>query len=440
MTFYSAMSSIQLKKPKPIVRELLKNSLFLSLGQVYQLGLSALLNILLARRLGPTLTGVYIATQAMIGLIMVFANLGIEVPFKREVSRNWEQFPVYFGSALAIRFTISAPITFVISLIAGVLLGIAPVPVIILMVLLMTLISLAALSRASFQALNHFDVGAKLTVLGQTIYVSGVAFVLWLSSNLQVVLIAMILLQMSILMLNLIVLWRMGYHFTLWWDRRFWKKMIEEALPVMLANSGEYANLRLDSIVIAATLGSFLAGIYGVAYSFYLMVAILVYLPSVSAFPTLARYSASHQLPAYQKFVSKLGIVIVGYALVIAIMLFFTAPFLLLLLYGATYLGSLRPLRILVFALPFVAFNRLMVQSLNASELQQWTFVATTSGAASNITANVLLIPRYGIMSAAVTTLATEFLVGVVAYIGLLIAVRKQRSQQLSRHTLCAHE
>ncbi len=419
------MRSIQLKKSKPIAEELLKNSAFFSLGQVYQLGLSALLNILLARRLGPALTGIYIATQAMIGLIMVFANLGIEVPFKREVSRNWEQFPVYFGSALAIRLTISAPITFVISLIAGVLLGIAPVSVIILMALLMTLISLGALSKASFQALNHFDVGAKLTVLEQTIYVSGAAFILWLSSNLQVVLIAMILLQTSILTLNLVVLWRMRYHFTLWWNRRFWKKMIREATPVMLANSGEYVNLRLDSIVIAATLGSFLAGIYGVAYNFYLMVAILVYLPSVSAFPTLARYSASHELPAYQKFVNKLGMVIVGYALVIAILLFFTGPFLLLLLYGVNYLDSLRPLRLLVFALPFVAFNRLMVQSLNASELQQWTFVATASGAVFNITANLLLIPRYGIMSAAATTLATELLVATIAYSGLVIAARK---------------
>ena len=416
---------LQQIRARPTVKELLRNSAFFSSGQLYQLALSALLNILLARRLGPELMGVYIATQSMVGLVMVFANLGIEVPFKREASRNKQQFPTYYGSALAIRLTISAPITFIISIIAGTILGIGAISVVTLMVLLMVIISFGALTKAAYQALNHFDIAAKLTIFAQTIYVGAIALILWLSPDLMIVLASMALLQAGILSVNLTVLWRMGYHFRLLWDKMLWKKMIREALPVMLANSGEYANLRSDSIIIAAVLGSFFAGIYGVAYSFYLMMAIVVYLPSVSAFPTLARYSAAHEMRAYRKFVNKLGLAIVGYAVVIAVVLFFLAPILIPLLYGREYQASLAPLKILVFALPFVALNRLMVQSLNASGLQKWTFIATATGAIFNITVNLLLIPRFGIIAAAATTLTTELLVWLVASLGLLIVSKK---------------
>ncbi len=412
-------------RSRPTVRELLRNSAFFSSGQLYQLALSALLNILLARRLGPDLMGIYIATQSMVGLVMVFANLGIEVPFKREASRDKNKFPIYYGSALAIRLTISAPITFIVSIIAGTILGIGSVPVVTLMVLLMVTISFGALTKAAYQALNHFDIAAKLTIFAQTVYVGITALILWLSPDLMIVLASMALLQAGILSVNLGVLWRMGYHFRLLWDFQLWKRMIREALPVMLANSGEYANLRSDSIIIAAVLGSFFAGIYGVAYSFYLMMAIIVYLPSVSAFPTLARYSASHDMRAYRKFVNKLGLAIVGYSVAIAIVLFFLAPILIPLLYGQEYQASLDPLKILVFALPFVALNRLMVQSLNASGLQKWTFIATATGAFFNIGVNLLLIPRFGIMAAAATTLATELLVWLVASLGLLTTSKR---------------
>jgi len=228
----------------------------------------------------------------------------------------------------------------------------------------------------------------------------------------------------------LIMLQRTGYRFRLAWDLALWKRMIKEAVPVMLAASGQYVNLRCDSIIIAAVLGAFAAGIYGVAYNFYLMLSILVYLPSISAFPTLARYSASHPLDTYRRFVNKLGLAIGIYALVAAIGLFIAAPFLLPLLYGSDYLASLEPLRVLVFALPFLALNRLLVQSLNASGLQKWAFIATAIGALFNVSCNLIFIPRFGIIVAAVTTLVTEILVWLVASWGLCVSARRSRSVQ----------
>jgi len=204
---------------------------------------------------------------------------------------------------------------------------------------------------------------------------------------------------------------------------KLWQKIITDGIPVMLASSGEYVNLRSDSIIIGSLLGAAAAGIYGVAYSFYLMLAIVVYLPSIGVFPTLARYSVRHGLPSYKVFTNKLSLIFLLFSSLLAAVMYILSPWLLIFLYGDSYQLSIIPLRILIAALPFVALNRLMVQVLNAANLQSWTFRATVSGAIFNVIANLILIPRYGLITAAYTTVITEALVWVVAILGLKMAV-----------------
>lgn len=407
------------RSKRPIADELARNSALASVGQAYQLALSGLLSILLARQLGVEAMGMYIATQALVGLVYVFTRLGLDVPAKREASRDNSRMKPNFGSALAIYLTVSTPLTLILALTAGKLLGIGTVLVVILMVLFVTISGFVGLYRAAFHSLNRFELSARITVTTHTVYVLIVALVLWFYPNLAVVLTVMVIAQLGILLIHVVFMKKTGYGFRPIWNLSLWLKIIRDGIPVMLASSGEYVNLRSDSIIIGSLLGLTAAAIYGVAYSYYLMLAIIVYLPSVGIFPTLARYSANHGLKAYQVFTNKLSLIFFGFSTVVAAGMYLVSPWLLILLYGEEYQSSLIPLRILIIGLPFVALNRLMVQVLNASDLQLWTFRATAIGAVFNVLVNLILIPRFGIIAAAFTTIITEALVWLVAIFGL---------------------
>jgi len=413
------------RSKRPIADELARNSAFASMGQAYQLALSGLLSILLARQLGVEAMGMYVATQALVGLVYVFTRLGLDVPAKRETSRDITRMRPYFGSALAVYLTVSMPLSLILALAAGKLLGIGSVPVIVLMALFVNTSGLVGLYRAAFHALNMFDISARVTVATHTAYVLIVALVLWFYPDLVIVLAVMVIAQLGILLIHVLVMKNIGYGFRPVWDIRLWRRIIIDGIPVMLASSGEYVNLRSDSIIIGAMLGVTVAGIYGVAYSFYLMLAIIVYLPSVGVFPTLARFSANHGLKAYRVFTNKLSLIFLGFSSLVAVGMYLLAPLLLVFLYGDEYQSSIIPLRILIIGLPFVALNRLMVQVLNASDLQSWTFRATAIGATFNVLVNLILIPRFGIVAAAYTTIITEALVWVVAVLGLRWAIAR---------------
>lgn len=403
-----------------VLTELVRNSGLLSIGQVYQMSLSALLNILLARQLGAEMYGIFLTVQVMVGIILVIARMGVEVPAKREVSRDPAMLQTHFGSALAILLTISAPATLVASLLIGSVLGLASVSVVSLMVLLLVSTALTGLLQAAMQSLNYFGVSAKVTIASQTGYVAIVAVATWLNPDLVLVLVIMVLGQGAVFLLNFYVLKSLGFGFGPVWNCELWQSMLRDGFPVMLANSTEYVNVRADSLIVGVLLGPASAGIYGVAYVFFQLLCRVVYLPALAAFPAMARLSATSGLEAYRRFVGKLSLAIFGYAVVLGSALFILAPLLLSLLYSPEFAASLTPMHILMFALPFLALNRLMVQVLNAADLAKWTFRATALGAVFNVAMNLVMIPQFGLTGAAITTVATEALVWILALFGFV--------------------
>ena len=122
------------------------------------------------------------------------------------------------------------------------------------------------------------------------------------------------------------------------------------------------------------------------------------------------------------KLVTLLSFAILGYGVLLIGFIQFIAPTVIPILYGANYQESLQPLYILTIGLPFYGLNRLMVQVLNATDCQKWTFYATSTGAVLNIIANIVLIPHYGIIAAAITTIITEAIVWLLALYGFRYA------------------
>jgi O-antigen/teichoic acid export membrane protein len=79
-------------------------------------------------------------------------------------------------------------------------------------------------------------------------------------------------------------------------------------------------------------------------------------------------------------------------------------------LFGDEYANSVLPLQILSWSAVFVILRGTYRQSLNAAGRQDLDLRCAGVAVALNVSLNVLLIPRFGIVGAAATTVASELL------------------------------
>jgi O-antigen/teichoic acid export membrane protein len=95
--------------------------------------------------------------------------------------------------------------------------------------------------------------------------------------------------------------------------------------------------------------------------------------------------------------------------LIVLATLTFAGPVVSLLL-GESYAGSIQTIKILIWACPPVFLNFALSTLLLAAHREKIFLVTALIGTVFNITANLLLIPRYSFLAAAAVTVATESL------------------------------
>jgi O-antigen/teichoic acid export membrane protein len=83
-------------------------------------------------------------------------------------------------------------------------------------------------------------------------------------------------------------------------------------------------------------------------------------------------------------------------------------------LFGVRYSDGALPLAILLWMVPLATYRIMLTYALTASG-QAWALVRNSApGALANVLLNVVLIPRYGMVGAAVTTVVAEAVVAII--------------------------
>lgn len=94
------------------------------------------------------------------------------------------------------------------------------------------------------------------------------------------------------------------------------------------------------------------------------------------------------------------------------------------LAFGEGYSPAALFLVVLAVALVFALANGVLFQAALAFGMERWCAIGATIAALVNVTANLLLVPRYGVLAAAWITVATEIVVGAFIMLGLLLKQR----------------
>ena len=99
------------------------------------------------------------------------------------------------------------------------------------------------------------------------------------------------------------------------------------------------------------------------------------------------------------------------------------SKYVILLLYGEKYLSSISALSIIVWYTSFSYFGVVNNLYMVAENKERYVQITTLTGAITNILLNLLLIPKYGIVGAAIASLITQF----ITNFGLLFVIKDLR-------------
>lgn len=241
---------------------------------------------------------------------------------------------------------------------------------------------------------------ALLKIIGMFIG-AGLTYFVWL-----------ILIELVITTLNQLVFYKMkGFGFTWKFKKELAKRMLRESTPILLTGFFIAIYMRLDQLMIqkmldAKALGNFTAAVK-LSEAFYVVPGII----AGSLFPAIInglKISREEYLKRMQKLYSLFALVSIT---VIAGVLIF-GDIGVKILYGSAYTHTADVLKLHFANSIFVFFGVAYSQAFIVEGMQRFSTINTAIGAVINVVLNLFLIPKFGVLGAALATLIAQFYSG----------------------------
>lgn len=189
------------------------------------------------------------------------------------------------------------------------------------------------------------------------------------------------------------------------------KQLLKDSWPLIFSGLVVMIYMRIDQIMIKEMLGDREVGIYSVAVR---LSEVWYFIPMVitsSLFPSIINARKVSQ-ELYHVRLQRLYSFMVWIAIAAAIPTTFLSDWLVAFLYGEAYQGAGEVLRIHVWGSVFVFLGVASSAWLTSENLQHISFYRTLSGAMINVSLNIVLIPIFGIVGAAVATVISYMAAG----------------------------
>lgn len=405
------------------------NFLWLTVENIFRLGLGLVIGLAVARQLGPTQYGVLSYAIAAAALCTVIAALGLDGIVQRDlVKAGPEGWNDVLGTAFFLRMG------------AAILLYAAYAAIIVastpdqetrttcLVVGLGLVLNPAVILRTWFQA----QVAAKHAVLAQLIgYSLGASARIYLLWREEATVYALAWISVGELALNAFLLAlvferaRPGRAWRWRWSPGYARQWAGEAWTQLLSGLAIFVYMRIDQLMLEKMAGTRSVGIYSAAVKISELGYFIPVMLGATLLPSVVRTRESDwgkYVRRRQLYFDFSALVAVGFALPTVIF----APQIISLLFGHEFADATQILRIHAWSALFVFTGVARGQYLLTEGLLRFSFFATLAGAIINVALNFVLIPRLGgvgaawatLIAYAISALASSFLYAPARSIG----------------------
>jgi O-antigen/teichoic acid export membrane protein len=191
------------------------------------------------------------------------------------------------------------------------------------------------------------------------------------------------------------------------------RKILAVAYPFALSSVAVFAYYRIDTVILGFHRSASELGYYDAAYNIILVAVAPITFFVIATFPFLSRiYKESRE--KFTKVIDNFFKLIFVLSFPFIAAFFFNAGLIINIIYGQKFLRfSPQFLQVLVWSVLILYNYSIFAVGLSASDNQKTYSMAVICGAVFNIIANLIFIPIYGAIAAAVITVLTEIVVCV---------------------------
>lgn len=385
-----------------------KNTIWILVGQVLKMLLSFIVNLFVARYLGPSDYGILNYVSSYLAFFTSLVGLGLNSVIIYELVAHRNEEGKILGTAIVLRFLVGLVSSFIFVFLIVVL---DRTERVFLTVAILQAIQLPFLAFDTFIYWYQSKLLSKYAVIVQSIgfFITSVYKVLlivlgrsveWFafSTSLDIILLAVMYCVMYYKQTKV----RLGFSIDIG------IRMLKKSGPFILANMMVFIYGQMDKIMLKQMLHSTEAvGLYSAAITICGLVGLIPTALLDSGRPVVMEAKATDET-LYQKRFRQLcaGIIWVCFIYSMGMALF--SKLAIRILYGTEYLGANTCLKIGVWYTAFSYVGSARSTWLICEKKEKYVFILSAMGAITNLLLNGLLIPVLGINGAAIATLATQ--------------------------------
>ena len=383
--------------------------------KIIQSAVNLIITMFTARYLGPSNYGALNYTASFVSFCVSVATLGMEgVVLKKMIAKPNDE-GTYLGSGIAFRLLSSFICTILVSVVVFIL-----NPNDTLKLTLVLLQSLQLIFQAFYLIDTWFQryLKSKYTSIGKIIacivvslykiflLVTGKSIVWFALSN-------SITYFVTAIMLVILYFKQGGPKFK--FSVTHGKQVLDESYHFILSGLMTAIYGQMGKIMIGKMLTDTDVGLYSTATAICSM-WIFVPVAIINSFrPTVMTIKQSGNEELYDKRLKQLYSFIIWLCIFVAGFVFILAPFIVRVLYGEAYLGSVTPLRIAIWLEVFSMIGTARGIWILCENKNKYVKYYLAIGAIVNLVLNFVLIPTYGIDGAAFATLITQIVTSIIA-------------------------
>ena len=394
-----------------------KNTAWMTLASVGQKMISFVYFTLIARSIGVEGTGKYFFALSFTTIFVVFVDLGLTSVLVREAAKTKEKIQDYVSTILSVKVVLGL-LSYAVVLLAINLLGYSAETkhLVYLSGVTMLFDSLHLTLYGVLRALNDLRyeamsiVGSQLLtlILGSSFLLAGLPLI-FLILAFTIPSFINVCFALTVLCRKYCVSLRPRYEGAIF--RHLARMAAPFAVAAILARFYSYT----DSILLSKLAGDVAVGLYSIPYKITYAFQFVPLALVAALYPRFSEYFEGNQgrlAYVFERGIKYLLIMVLPIVVGISLL----AKDIVLSVYTAEYLNSIIPLQILLAGLIFSYVSFPIGAFLNACNRQTTQTVIVAIVLAVNVVLNIVLIPRLGVVGAAISALAGNILLTVLGY------------------------
>jgi O-antigen/teichoic acid export membrane protein len=391
------------------------NVLWMMGEKILRISVGLFVGVWVARFLGPKEFGIFSYANTVIFLFSAISTLGLDSIVVRELLSDGRRSNVLMGTTFGLKFA-GAIITF---------------PLLLLLLFFLKsdfstslIVFIIAISTV-FQSFNVIDFYfqsksiTKHTALANTVSlaISSIVKIILIINNAELWSFALMVVVDSFVLASGLIFFYLKEdrnNFSSW--KFEWKTaiaLLKNSAPLILTGIVVSLYMKIDQVFIKFMLGDAAVGHYSVAVTlseawYFIPMAICN-----SLYPSILNSKKQGEVIYFNR-LQKLYAFMIWLAVLIALPMTFLSSWIINILYGEKYYEAGTVLMVNIWSAVFVFLGVAFSYYLTAENLVYKSLYRTAAGAFINILLNFLLIPLYGIVGAAMATLAAQIVANYV--------------------------